>query len=412
MFIQRAAAGFFAVALLLAIPASASVQVEGVPKWLASTIAGPMQAVWDETSRIHGPGNREKMLDIVIRRLFPGISIKEINFSGDDLLLILSFDGRSMERWKISLQTPDLSPDLVSLFESDAGDSSDLLLGMLEPLPLDSLSWAGQAFQTKAAGILSGRIPGWSPSFLFRQSRDGTLELSVSFQAMHPVIVAYSPRIRSGTLPRILQSEISDDALETFSSFIGLPSEWVRRHAVTIEKLAAGSLESKWAARETRGKVIVAITPDRVAPVDIRVESDRYTLKGWVAASIGSDERHPELGVFLGRRTSPFKGWELELFMELLARTNDLSIENRMGCRWSAWPDIWFGAEWVNPEGEPWYRVWFEEILPKVYLWGRFNEEGDSNAALGWRFGEYLSGELYYDSRDGDGVRLRIIGNL
>ena len=416
MYILRAAAGFFAVALLLVQPvvqpASAAVQVNGVPEWLVPTISGPTQAVWDEAVRSHDPEAREKMLRIVIQRLFPGITLKNVSFSGEEIILDLAFEDASLEEWRITLEPPDLSRGLLSLFEGDAGDAADLLKGMLEPLPLDSLGWAGQAFQRSAGEILSERLPGWTPSFLFRQLKDGSLELHVRFNPLPPLVAAYSPRIRSGTLPRLLQSEISDEALEVLSSFIGLPGEWVRRHGKAIEKMTGEALESKWAAREMREKVSVTITPARVAPVDIRVESDRYTLKGWVAASVGSDERHPEIGVFLGRRTAPFPKWELELYSELLAMTNDLSLESRWGCRWSTWSDIWVGAEWVYPESGIWYRVWVEEPVPKLYMWGRFNGEGDSNAALGWRFGEYLSGELYYDSRDGDGVRVRIIGNL
>jgi len=37
--------------------------------------------------------------------------------------------------------------------------------------------------------------------------------------------------------------------------------------------MVAGTLETKWAAREVRGEVTVDIIPERIAPVDIRVES-------------------------------------------------------------------------------------------------------------------------------------------
>ena len=406
-----AAAGFFAVALLFTGPAWADVRVKGLPEWLTATVAGPVDAVWQEVSRRHDAASRERMLELVVKRLFPGIRVEGIEIPGEDLVLSVAFAERG-STWDVALIYPALGPDLISLFASDLGDASDVLSEMLRPLPVDCIGWAGQPFLQRAEGILSERLPGWSPSFIFRQSKDGSMGLEASFHPLPPVVVAYSPRIRSGSLPRLLQAEISDGALEVLSSYVGLPTPWVKRHSMAIERLAALSLESRWAARDIRGKVDVSITPDRVAPVDVRVESDRYTLKGWVAASLGSEERHPELGIFLGRRIDLPGGRGPEIFTELIAVTNDFSLESRWGLRFQVWEDIRLGAEWVLPENRAWYRVWADEILPGIYLWGRFNAEGDSNAALGWRFGEYLSGELYYDSRDGDGLRVRVIGEL
>jgi hypothetical protein len=109
---------------------------------------------------------------------------------------------------------------------------------------------------------------------------------------------------------------------------------------------------------------------------------------------------------------SPGKNWDLELYGEWVATTNDLSVESRWGARWTAWPDVWIGAEIAYPGENIWYRVWFEEILPRVYLWGRFNNDGDAVAGIGWRFGGYLAWELYYDSRDEDRICVRLVGNL
>jgi anti-sigma regulatory factor (Ser/Thr protein kinase) len=50
--------------------------------------------------------------------------------------------------------------------------------------------------------------------------------------------------------------------------------------------------------------------------------------------------------------------------------------------------------------------------LPEIYAWGRFREDGESEAGLGWMLSEHLFWELYYDSRDEDDLSFRIIGNL
>jgi anti-sigma regulatory factor (Ser/Thr protein kinase) len=80
--------------------------------------------------------------------------------------------------------------------------------------------------------------------------------------------------------------------------------------------------------------------------------------------------------------------------------------------RWKFDQDIWIGVERSFEDDEYWGRIWFDEILPKIYAWGRFREDGESEAGLGWMLGEHLSWELYYDSRDDDDLSFRIIGNL
>lgn len=411
-FFRRAAAGFFAVALLFTAPALASVKVAGVPEWIRPTISGPVEAVWEEVLRSRDPGSGLQTLRIVVERIFPGVVIEGIELSGEELLLDLSFEDPPPGGWEVSVKLPDLVPELEALFYGDMGDAADQLREMIAPLPVDSLSWAGQAFQQETVGMLTDRIPGWYPSILFVQGIDGQIEVLVSFNPLSPVIIAYSPRISSRTFPRILQSEIADNALEALAPFLGLPGDWVNRHRRSIEELVAGTLETKWAAREVRGDVTVGITPERIAPVEIRVESDRYTLQAWAAVHLGSDERHPEIGVHIGRMTSPIKGWELEIYGEFVAATNDLDLESRWGARWSAWPDVWIGSEIAYPGEDVWFRVWLDEILPRVYLWGRLNGEGDSVAGIGWRFGGYLAWELYYDNRDEDRISVRLVGNL
>jgi len=408
----RAAAGFFAVALLFTAPALASVKVAGVPEWIRPTISGPVGAVWEEVLRSRDPGSGLQTLRIVVERIFPGVVIEGIELSGEELLLDLSLEDPPPGGWEVSVKLPDLVPELETLFYGDMGDAADQLREMIAPLPVDSLSWAGQAFQQETVRMLTDRIPGWYPFILFVQGIDGEIEVLVSFNPLSPVIIAYSPRISSRTFPRILQTEIADNALEALAPFLGLPGDWVDRHRRSIEELVAGTLETKWAAREVRGDVTVGITPERIAPVEIRVESDRYTLQAWAAVHLGSDERHPEIGVHIGRMTSPIKGWDLEIYGEFVTATDDLDLESRWGARWSAWPDVWIGAETAHPGEDVWFRVWLDEILPRVYLWGRLNGAGDSVAGIGWRFGGYLAWELYYDNRDEDSISVRLVGNL
>jgi hypothetical protein len=259
--------------------------------------------------------------------------------------------------------------------------------------------------------IINDRLPGWNPSYVF-SSEGGKGVLEIAFTPQEPVVIAFSPRLSSRTLPLALQSKLHEETLEVTSQIIGLPTAWVAKHKNSIEDYIAVSLEGKWAARELKGRVEVNIKPGRIAPVDVSVESSEYTLQIWMGVYAGSDERYPEVGIHAGRIMQPFSGWEIEGYGEFIIKVNDGDITPRLGLRWKFDKDIWIGVERSFEDDEYWGRIWLDEVLPEIYAWGRFREDGESEAGLGWMLSEHLFWELYYDSRDEDDLSFRIIGNL
>jgi len=408
--IKKATVVFWAVAFLLTGTAEAGVDVGGVPEWLEPPIKRSLGAVWEEVmNRVSS--DRKRVLSLVAKRLFPGLELVEIQIAGDDLDVVFHVPPSRAENWNVRLKQPDLPDFLDEIFRKDVSVFQKRVVQILDSLPLDVFRWAGEDFRNSLAEHLEGTLPGWKPSFVFSRSEGNGL-LEIGFTPEEPVVIAFSPRLSSRSLPLILQSKLEDETLEVTSEIVGLPSAWIGRHKEIVEAYVASSLERRWAAEEMRGKVEVAIQPDRIAPVDVVVESDRYTLRAWLGVYAGADDRYPELGIHAGRRMQPFSGWDIEGYGEFLVELNDGSTDPRIGLRWKGTSDIWLGIERSFDDDEYWGRVWFEEILPRLYAWGRFREDGESEAGIGWRIGEHISWEIYYDSRDDEEVSLRIMGNL
>lgn len=409
--IRKAAVVLWAVAfLIVGAKAEAGVTVSGVPGWLEAPVKRSLEAVWKEVVQRSSPG-RERVVELVAKRLFPGLDISEIRGFGEDLFVY--FDTRESERlsWNVVVKKPELPGFLERPFLEDASGLETAAIEMLDSLPLEVFRWAGEDFQAGIGKVIAESLPGWKPSYVF-SSDEGKSVLEMAFTPQEPVVIAFSPRLSSRTLPLALQSKLHEETLEVTSQVIGLPAAWVARHKNRIEDYVAASLEERWAARELKGRVEVNIRPDRIAPVDVQVESSMYTLQAWLGVYAGSDERHPEAGIHAGRIIQPFSGWEIEAYGEFIIKVNDGDVDPRAGLRWKFDQDIWIGVERSFEDDEYWGRIWFDEILPKIYAWGRFREDGESEAGLGWMLGEHLSWELYYDSRDDDDLSFRIIGNL
>jgi uncharacterized membrane protein len=400
----------WAVAFFLTGSAQAAVSVGGVPEWLKTPITRSLAAVWQEVSQ-RQPSDRERVVGLVAARLFPGLDITEIRGTKEDLEVMFTVSPSKAHDWTVDVGVPPLLPFLERCFLEDSSGLESTVAEMLDSLPMDVLRWAGEDFQHRLREIMAKRLPGWRPSFLFSRQEDlGVLE--ITFTPKEPVVIAFSPRLSSRSLPLVLQSKLQEETLDVTSRLVGLPALWVERHKERIEAYVEASLEEKWAAREMEGKVDVDIRPDKIAPVDVDVESTRYTLQAWLGVYVGSDERYPEVGIHAGRRMTPFPGWDIEGYGEFIIKLNDGETDPRFGFRWKLVPEVWIGAERSFKDDGYWGRIWFEELLPKIYAWSRFRENGETEAGIGWRTGEHLSWEIYYDSRDDQDLSLRIMGNL
>lgn len=408
---MKATVALWAVAFFTAgSVAEAGVAVSGIPEWLERPVERSLDAVWKETAQ-RQPRDRERVVSLVARRLFPGLDLVGIHGFGEDLDVAFQVSPETGQEWETRLRPPELPPFLEGLFLQDISGMEEAMTGMLDSLPVDVLRWAGEDFRETAGGLVSERIPGWRPSFVFSSGENRNI-LEVGFTPREPVVVAFSPRLSSRSLPLVLQSKLQEETLDVTADIIGLPAAWIERHKNQVEGFVAASLEQKWAARELEGKVKVDIGAGRIAPVDVEVESTRYTLQAWLAVYLASDARYPEVGIHAGRRMTPFSGWDVEAYGQFVTRTNDGDTEVRIGLRWTPWRDVWVGIEHSFDDEAFWGRISFDRISRKFYAWGRFREDGESQVGLGWRIGEHLSWEFYYDSRDDDNLSLRIIGNL
>ncbi len=410
--IKGAAVVLLAVALLFPVRAFADVSVHGLPSWLAPTVQRSTEAVWGKITRQSSTETKQKLLRLVSKRLFPGLVLSEVLVS--DNAADLFFDiAEPHPEWRVRLDTPEKNIFLRNLFIRDSSGVEQQVSAMLSNTSTKVLEWSGHAFDNQLKGVISGVIPGWTPIATWETDESPDKDTCrISFYPQEPLLLAFSPKMESRTLPLILQTEIQEQTLEVTAPFIGLPLAWVEKHKMEIEIHLSSVLEKKWSAREVQGKVEFDIKPDKISPLNVRVESPRYTIRGWLAAPVGSGERYSEMGIHMGRKSMPFTGWELEWYGEWLLAADDLGLESRWGARWSPVKNIWTGFEVAYPGSENWWRLWIEEPVPNIYAWIRYREDGEKNWALGWRFREHLSWELYYDSRDEDDLCLRLVGNL
>lgn len=410
--IHKRAGAVLLIALALAFPAlsEGSVKIEGVPRWLKAPMERSAESVWSEIKNSGAPGPENlRLLALVAGRVFSGYSVAGVFQRNDGA--VLSLEPGPVPRWRAEIDPPRLSPPADLWFRENASGLAEGIEKIIRDLPLDALSWADVSLKKEVEVLCSPRLPGWSPSILVRLQGEETV-LRISFAPRPPLVLAVVPKVSSGTLPVMLQSDLNENILRALAPVAGLPIEWAEFNKKRVEDLASDSLRQTRIVDNTRSAVRVIFNPGQLAAAEASVESPRYSLRAWVAAYAGSDTRYPEIGLHMGRKFLPFSGWDMELYGEWILAVNDLSLESRWGVRWSPWKGIMAGAEQAFPGNQTWYRLWYEGGERAPYLWWRVSERGLHNAGVGYRINRRVSLEVHYDGRDEDKLSLKAISDL
>jgi hypothetical protein len=378
------------------------VAAEELPAWLEAHVTRGLSAVWSE---IPAGTQRLETLSLVAQRLFSGYDVTVT--AGDDGGPRVLFEAKEPVSWDVVPAVPDLRAPVAEWFARDSQGLEGEISPLLKGLPVEALSWADSALRDRVEEIVERRLPGWDFSLLVRVDA-GRPALQISFRARQPLVLAVSSSIFSSTLPVMFQADLRAKLLSGLSPLIGLPVEWAARHRADAELLARDFLKDRSTVSNTRSKVEVSFVPGQVARVNAAVNSESFIFQVWVAAYAGIRERYPEAGLLAGWNMKHLTDVALELYNETIVGMGDFSLNNRLGLRFPVLSGFHVGAEVEWPEGEIWYRAWWDpRRVRRLYAWWRYSAGCGRNGALGYRVSEYISVEILYDDRYDDKVGLR-----
>ncbi|HPJ24673.1 MAG TPA: hypothetical protein PLA80_00800 [Synergistaceae bacterium] len=413
-----AAALILAGALVFVPPswgkADEGVSVQGIPFWLTETVEKSLGAVWRElSSRASREEERERVLRLVVQRLYPGYSLEFLRALPQGGLEARFSPQKGLpDNWRVYLSFPPLEAPLSEWFRKDVARLEENLVRGLEGVPSPVFGWGDVAFRDFLARETEACLPGWHGAPVMRLREGEGPEMEISFTPRPPLVLALLPSLQSETLPVILRQDLKEGMLKDLSPLVGLPVAWLRLHAAEVELWSASLLGERNVTSRADADLAVHFEAEQLSRIRVDVESASYVIQGWLAGYAGSDGHYPELGLHFGKKFSSRKDG-VELYGEWIMKANDFSLESRWGLRWSPWQDIFLGGEFAYPGEDLWWRFWADpREIRSPYLWWRYNPEGEHNGALGWRINEHFSLELYYDERAGDQLSLRAVGNL
>jgi hypothetical protein len=350
------------------------------------------------------------VIKVVADRLFTGFTASEVYANSERIFVRLS-PLEKVTEWKLELQEPQLQEPALQWFQNDLKKAEPRLAKITDGLPLDALSWSDEGLRDEVVRALSPDLTGWRPSIMVLNT-DGLATMRISFTPEMPLVLAVTPHMTSVSLPILLHDDMKEDVLSTTSSLMGVPVAWVGRHAEELNLWVEAHLSDNRAVRRTGSVPKVKFEPAQVSHVNVNVESKRYTIAAWAAVYAGTDDRSGELGLHLGRKFEVTDDVAGEFYGEGIMELQDWKVEGRFGTRFSPWGDVWLGGEWSTQDRKWWGKLSIDPRLRKPYAWLRIREDGEVNAALGWKATEYLSFELHYDERDSGEWSLRMLGNL
>ncbi|MDD4159389.1 MAG: hypothetical protein PHO18_00410 [Synergistaceae bacterium] len=407
------AAVFIAATLLVFTErASAySVETEGVPRWLGQIIERSISAVAARMPESQSNENTERVIKVISEKLFDGYKIDSVNVRSGVIRMILSPVNTSENNWKVEIQAPQIQDPPLQWIKADIALAEKPLEKLISGLPVEALNWCDAGLKEEVLKILTPVLPGWNPTLMVHSVKE-EITLKISLTPELPLILAINPTLTSNSLPTLLHEDLREAIMERSAPFIGLPVVWTKRHEDKINIWTEDILETRDVVKKTSAEPKASFSAGQVSQMKVNVESRHYTIAAWAALYAGTRDKTGEFGIHLGRKIKTFSNWNTEIYGEGIIGLQTWDPEGRLGLRWSPWGDVWLGGEWSTKDSMWWGRINIEPRMHKPYAWFRWREDGEYNAAIGYKATEYISFELHYDSRDQDSLGLRMLGNL
>ena len=401
--------------LLFATRPCYALNVSGVPDWLKAAVTRSLDAVWSEIPNRQDV-DREGTLALVATRLFAGYDVK-VKPKRYGPAIIFSPHDEEIIKPEIKLNVPELRGMALEWFNKDIAGMSDEIFALVENLPQSAFTWADEELRTQIGEIIEHTLPGWDFSQQIYISQNSTL-INISFRPSTNLILAIEPDLYSHTVPVMIRSYLESKLIPAFSPLIGVPVEWAQSHKTEIEKFANEFLEDRHSVENLRADVSVTFVADTVSTLEARVDSKDFMFQMWVAAYAGLEGRYPEVGAFFGFR--PDVWLKPEIYVEALFSLNDFDVISRLGGRFELANNFWLGIEnqWSTqanlPDNEYFFRVQYSPLkIRRPYAFWRFSPQLEAHeAALGYRFDEHVSVEIYYDNLGKDKLGLRGVWHL
>ena len=408
----RVAAVFIAATLLMFTDRAFaySVDADGVPEWLAQIIERSIFAVAERMPESQSDKNAEKVVEVISGKLFDGYKVDSVSISSGVIKINLSSE-KTPEKWRVEVQTPQIQDPPLQWFNTDIEAIEKPLNELIQGIPVEALNWCDTGLKEEVQKIMAPVLPGWKPTLMVYSEKEEYI-LKISLAPELPLVLAVNPTLTSNSLPTLLHEDLREDLMERASPFIGLPVVWAKRHEKEISVWTENFLQTRGIVERTSAEIKSTFSAGQVSQMKVNVESRHYTISAWAALYAGTQDKTGEFGVHLGRKLKTFSKWNTEVYGEGIIELQDWDPEGRLGLRWSPWGDVWIGGEWSTKDSMWWGRINIEPRMHKPYAWFRWREDGEYNAAIGYKATGYISFELHYDSRDEDSLGLRMIGNL
>ena len=390
------------IAIFITVPCY-GLSVSGIPEWLKPAVTRSLNAVWTEIP--NSPDiDREATLALVATRLFAGYKIRVEKKNEEPVIYFSNYDEIKIPEIKINI--PELRGMALTWFEEDIKGMNDEILKLVKNLPQSSYTWSDEALKEAVGQIINLRLPGWDFSQQIYISQSSTL-INITFRPSSKMILVINPELNSRTVPVMFRTDLSAKLIKEFSPLIGIPVEWAKTHKKDIEKTAREFLEEKHAVENLRADVNVNFQPGTTSNIEARVDSKNFMFQMWVAAYAGLEDRYPEIGVFFGYRTN----WDFnaEIYLETILSLNDFDLVHRLGGRFELFNNFWAGIENQWPDNKYFFRVQYSPVkIRRPYAYWRYSPELKAHeAALGYKFDEHVSLEIYYDNTGDDKFGLR-----
>lgn len=352
-----------------------------------------------------------KIIHEVFDKVLVGYTIQAVDVTGDtdsSVTVQLAPWQDIIRNVKADVSVEGMTPLIRNMVLKDAENIESVFQETLSGLPVGAIDWSNGVLKKNVNSFMEKNIPEFRADFDITDVAENT-RVKVTLYPLLPVVRTLDLQMRSDTFPNFWLLSMREDMQKEANELIGVPVAFVSRHRADIEAHYSDMLDSTDGFKKFHVNTDTTVVTGENMTLSSRSNLEKLRIRGESWSDIG----HRHNGNDYTHRLRFRLGWDPDLLNRFYITGENVLNAGEWGWyagyKRNAAKNLWLGLE---------YDVKHKKLASEVEYdfsrWWTFSHEyrdydNKSEWSIKYKLHDFMALKMMYD---GDGVWLRIIGNL
>lgn len=353
----------------------------------------------------------EKIIHEVFDKVLVGYTIQAVEVKGDtnSAVTIQLMPWKDVIRdVKIDVSVEGMTPLIEKMVLKDAENIESVFQETLSGLPVGAIDWSNGVLKKNVNSFMEKNIPEFRADFDIVDVAENT-KVKVTLYPLLPVVRTLDLQMHSDTFPNFWLLSMREQMQKEANELIGVPVAFVSRHRADIAAHYSDILDSTDEFKRFHVNTDTTVVPSENMTLLSRSNLEKLRIRGESWSDIG----HRHNGNEYIHRLRVRLGWDPDLLNRFYVISETIPNAGDWGAyagyKRNVVKNLWLGLEYDFK-----HKKIASEVEYDFNKWWSFSHEyrnydSKSEWGVNYKLHDFMALKMMYD---GDGVWLRIIGNL